>query len=433
MEKLYLGVAREIITPKIGGQLYGYRPNIFSERVADDLTATAFYFRQGDKECILISVTVCSVQTELNDSILQQIQEQTGIAKENCILCAIHTHSGPNVTGGTGWGDIDAEYRDEIFMPRVLSAAKKAAQAAVPVTMGVASGNSYVGVNRRELTLDNKIVFGQSPWSCFNPKMTVISFRDEAGNQVANLIHYGAHCTGSGHNHEITRDWAGVMIDGLEKESGAITAFINGPEGDVGPRLSNGRTIGDLAMAYELGAIGAEDAKRIYGQIADYTVPQLQVCAKNCEVPYKPRMTKEEAQALYEQFKDNTVNISGKRRATALEVLESYEKGMVEKKSDNFLQTMIALGDTVLVSFPYEPFSEIGLRIDKAFPNAQILSIALANGSKGYFITEDAICRGGYEVNCFVYEGVQSYVENADWYLVQNTVENIKNIIKEEE
>lgn len=433
MDQLHLGVAREIITPEIGGQLYGYRPNIFSERVADDLTATAFYFKQGDKECILISVTVCSVKTELSDSILQQIQEQTGVFKENCILCAIHTHSGPNLTGDVGWGDVDAAYRDNIFVPRVLSAAKKATQTAVPVTMGVASGNSYVGVNRRELTLDNKITFGQSPWSCFNPKMTVISFRDATDKPVANLIHYGAHCTGAGHNHEVTRDWAGVMIDGLEKESGAITAFINGPEGDVGPRLSNGRTIGDLNLAYELGAIGAEDAKGIYRQIADYTVPRLQVCTKVCEVPYKPRMTKEEAQAMYEQFKDKTVNISGMRRATALQVLESYEKGMEEQKSDDFLQTMIAFDNTVLVSFPYEPFSEIGLRIDKAFPNAQILSVALANGTKGYFITEDAICRGGYEVNCFLYWGVQSYVENADWYLVQNTVENIKNVITEEE
>ena len=42
MEKLYLGVAREIITPAIGGQLYGYRPDIFSESVEDDLTVTAY-------------------------------------------------------------------------------------------------------------------------------------------------------------------------------------------------------------------------------------------------------------------------------------------------------------------------------------------------------------------------------------------------------
>ena len=42
MEKLYMGVARENITPKVGGQLYGYSPDVFSKSVADDLTATAF-------------------------------------------------------------------------------------------------------------------------------------------------------------------------------------------------------------------------------------------------------------------------------------------------------------------------------------------------------------------------------------------------------
>ena len=55
MEQLLLGVSREIITPEIGGQMYGYRPDIFSESVADDLTVTAFYFRQGDTVCLMIA------------------------------------------------------------------------------------------------------------------------------------------------------------------------------------------------------------------------------------------------------------------------------------------------------------------------------------------------------------------------------------------
>ena len=72
--------------------------------------------------------------------------------------------------------------------------------------MGVANGNSFVGINRRELTEENKIKLGQNPWGCFNPKMTVISFADEHGTAVANMIHYGAHGTAAGKNQEITRD-----------------------------------------------------------------------------------------------------------------------------------------------------------------------------------------------------------------------------------
>ena len=58
MEKLYLGVARECITPEVGGTLYGYRPDVFSTSVEDDLTATAFFFRQGDTQALMISLTL---------------------------------------------------------------------------------------------------------------------------------------------------------------------------------------------------------------------------------------------------------------------------------------------------------------------------------------------------------------------------------------
>ena len=53
------------------------------------------------------------------------------------------------------------------------------------------------------------------------------------------------------------------------------------------------------------------------------------------------------------------------------------------------------------------------------------------DGSEGYFITQDAICRGGYEVNYYLYGNVQSYCEDADWHLIRETVENLNTIIME--
>lgn len=52
--KLYLGVAREIITPKVGCNLYGYNRDVYSTAVADDLTATAFYFKYKQEETLLV-------------------------------------------------------------------------------------------------------------------------------------------------------------------------------------------------------------------------------------------------------------------------------------------------------------------------------------------------------------------------------------------
>ena len=125
MKQLYLGVAREKITPQVGGQLYGYRPDVFSETVADDLTATAFYFQQGDTKAVMVSVEVCLINTQLAQDILARIEENYGIPKENGMLCATHTHSGPNTAGETGWGEIDRPYCDGIFVPQILSAVEK--------------------------------------------------------------------------------------------------------------------------------------------------------------------------------------------------------------------------------------------------------------------------------------------------------------------
>ena len=54
-EAFTLGIGRTVITPPVGTNLYGYRPDVISESVHDDLTATAFCFRQGETAALLIS------------------------------------------------------------------------------------------------------------------------------------------------------------------------------------------------------------------------------------------------------------------------------------------------------------------------------------------------------------------------------------------
>ncbi|MBE6560336.1 MAG: hypothetical protein E7662_04360 [Ruminococcaceae bacterium] len=430
---LFLGVAREIITPPIGSQLYGYTPDLFSESVNDDLTATAFVFRQGDLTSVLISATVGSVRMDLTEEILGKIVCETGIPRENCILHTTHTHSGPNVSGHVGWGEIDRKYCDEIFIPRILCAVHAALNNLVPVKVGIASGDSLVGINRRELNAKNQIQLGQNPWGPFNPVMTVISFADAQNKVVANLIHYGAHGTASGKNKETTRDWSGVMTDVLEEVSGGITAFINGPEGDVGPRLTNGRTVGSCSVRYamELGGVAAQDAVRIYRNIHAYHQADLAVSAEEVHVPIKSRIPLEQARRAYEEFKNETVNIRAAKGNYYRSVIESYENGFEEQKSRSFLQTVIRIGDAAVISFPFELFSEIGMRIAKDSTVPYTLSLAIANGSEGYFVTQDQICRGGYEVDYFLTRHVQPYVDDADWHLVSGTLAHLRKMDEE--
>ncbi len=425
MNELLLGVGREIITPKIGTALCGYRPDLFSESVNDDLTVTAFYFKAAATDALMITATVCEINTALCDELRTELEAKFSVPLSNILLCATHTHSGPNLMGQFGWGDIDREYLETVFRPRLHGAVQAAIKSTQPVRMGVGVGESLVGINRRELRRDGSIALGQNPWGPFDSNMTVLSFLGANGNCVANIIHYGAHGTGAGANVEITRDWSGVMTDRLEAESGGITAFFNGPEGDVGPRLTNGLTVGNLQLALELGGVAAQDAVRIWRTVRTYSVPTLRALCAKTPIPLQPRIPLAEARAEYEKYKDHTVNYLAAKGEHYRQIIKAYENGEEDAPYAYFPQTLIRLGEVTFVSFPYELFSEIGLRIAREEKDRRILSLSNANGADGYFVTEDQIVRGGYEINMFQNGKPQGFRPDSDTYLVQETLKNI--------
>lgn len=212
--------------------------------------------------------------------------------------------------------------------------------------------------------------------------------------------------------------------------SGGITAFFNGPEGDVGPRISNGKTVGDITYVRELGRKAAADVLRINLEKHDCEAT-LEVYHDEVHVPLQPLMDLDEAKEVYERVKDQTINAMGMVRSQLETIFEMYEKGDKGDEYEAFPQTLVKLGDFVFASFPYELYSEIGMRIDTFFENQTILSLSNINGSEGYFCTEDSLCRGGYEVTMFKYGRAQRYVENADFELIKETVKNIKALLKE--
>ncbi len=429
-EQLFLGVGRRTITPKVGTHLTGYRPGLVSTSVNDDLTATAFYFKQGDTCALIVCVTLCGVSLEITNEIFQYALKKHNIPRSAAIMNSIHTHSGPNLIGGEGFGDTDTEYRYGIFLPQTVAAIDEAVANARPVQMAIATGESLIGVNRRELTADNKIQLGQNPWGPFDPQMTILSFKDEADVPVANIIHYGAHATASGANSEISRDWPGVMTDILEAETGAVTAFISGPEGDVGPRLSNGETTGNADIRYAMrhGAWAGQDAVRIYKTgMGNYHTPKLFAYGGTLDIPLAPRISYEEAKAGYEKYKEFTVNWRAKLKQYYADVIASYEKGYEDQANRAFEQNIIRLGDVAIVSFSFELFSEIALRIRKYSKIPHVLSLALTNGVGGYFATETELCRGGYEITMANINYIQGYTPDADWHIVKNTLKNLEH------
>lgn len=428
--ELKLGVARRDITPEIGGNLMGYSDDIFSTSIRDRLHATAMVFAHGEIKYAIVNATVCIFQTELSDKIRNRISEITGIDYDNIMLSATHTHSGPNTYGGYGWGGIDEKYCTEIFVPQILEAAKEAVSNLTEVRMGSAFGKSYLGINRRELDANNHVILGQNPWGPFNPRMVVISFRNTEDKPVLNIVHYGTHGTSAGPNTEITRDWPGVMTDALENISGAPTVFLNGPEGDAGPKLSSGATEGggDVRFVDEIGEIAAKDALSIYNQITSFRSVDMAATAGNIKLPLKARISRQAAEVEIAEHGGDRVNLAGKRVDFLERVVKSYDDGYEDKEFNVIRQSAVRIGDMVFVAFPYEVFTEIGMRIEKMSKFKNVLCLSVTNGVEGgcYFVTEDAIVRGGYEVGCALAGNVQNYKDDADYSLIMETIKNIE-------
>jgi hypothetical protein len=307
-EKLFVGVSRKDITPEVGCQLFGYRPDLYSDGVNDNLTATAFMFSYGDVNALMVTVSVCLLDNEITSFFKDEFEKRYNIPKENILISATHTHTGPSTINMPGWGDIDRSYYDGILKPQIFSAVEEAINNRQETTVGVGFGKSKLGINRRHLNYLNYADLGQSEWGVYNPKMTVVSFKNKEDKVFANIIHYGCHGTVAGLSTKISRDWAGVMTDALEEESGAITAFFNGPEGDVGPRISTGGTTAELPYIYEVGKIGAKDAINIYNSIEEYKDVSVSTVARDIKLPHAKRISYEEAKKGCEEFSLNTIN-----------------------------------------------------------------------------------------------------------------------------
>ena len=424
------GAAKEITTPPVGTLLYGYTPDTVSTSVHDDLSVTCLALSQHGETALLITAEIGDIQTELTKEILKVISEETGIREKNMIIASTHTHSAPNLSGVAGWGDINREYFDTIFMPQIIKAVKRATANLVPAEISVGVTESLVGINRRQQYENGEIGLGQNPHGCFDPNMTLVSIRNKDTKEgILNLIHYGCHGTSAGRNHEITRDWSGIMIDRLENETGTLTAFFNGAIGDVGPRLTNGHTTGDISYTEELGGVAASDALKAYKNRGGYHEGELKIYRDEVRLPYKGMPSIEETKKKISKFSEpeKLINIQKLEYEHYKETLEFLRNPTCEvPEFFTYPQTIISLGDVIFVPFPFEMFSEIILRLREYSPYPYTLGLSCANGYNVYLPSEDQLCRGGYEVGCFMYGSLFPLSEKTDQNIINENLRIIR-------
>ena len=428
MEQFQVGIGREKITPPLGTLLHGYVPYRPALALHDDVFVTAFAFGYGDTRALLLSCDLCLLSERSLEAVWEEIEKETGISRENMLIACTHTHSGP-VTHWKMSGEINFTW--DILRYAAAKAAKAALENLRPAQMGVGTTESHVGVNRRQIKEDGSVILGQNPYGPYDPQMTVISFREPDGTPIGNLIHYGCHNTGSGKNDEITRDWCGVAIDRLEQQSGGVTAFINGCGGDVGPRLANGRTTGNLQLALELGGQAAVDAVRAWRSIKIWEdAPTLKLIRENVRLPFMKVGTPDEirAQAAALGDPEKLVGLMRSSYDNLMERAEYIEAGNVPEEYQDLPHTAIAIGPLAFYGIPFEPFSILTLRVKEHSPYPYTLGVGYANGSFSYFPSMDQLIRGGYEVRMFQTMNQIPFAEDAEQHYVTGCLDMLRKL-----
>ena len=425
------GAARADITPPVGTCLYGYAPDWHSDSVHDSLDVTAFAVSQGGETAILITASVGDLQTELSDEIRLKISEETGVPFDNILISATHTHSAPNVSGAEGWGEIDREYVDSIFLPAIIKASADAVSSMKSAEIAYSCVKSEVGVNRREQMPDGSINFGQNPHGSYDPNMTFIAVRDSGSKKgIINIIHYGCHGTAGGHNREISRDWPGGMCDRVEQLTGTLTAFWNGTVGDTGPRLTNGSTVGDVSHIEELGSVAAFDAVKAMRSLGQYRPGNLKIFSGTVRLPYKKMPSLEEIRKELEEYKEtkNLTNIFALKYSHLKETEAFLLSGGKAPEAAEIQTAVISTGEALFIPVPFEAFSGISLRLREYLRQRYPYTLLLSNtnGYRFYLPTQDQLSIGGYEVECFLNGSVFLLEDRTD----QNLINEIMRIVK---
>ena len=272
------------------------------------------------------------------------------------------------------------------------------------------------------------MILGQNPWDVYDPEMTVISFNTENNKPLANLIHIGTHCTAAGISHEISRDWAGVMADRLEKQSGGMSLFFNGTAGDVAPRMANAGSTGNLELAMELGGLAGIDAGRAWKTIRTFRDEPLAFVTGDITVPYEPAIPKDEIPGRLAAVKI-TSKSGWSWEINSLETLaDLYKTGNTGPDSLTYKQTIVRIGPAVLVPFPFEVSTEIGMRLRNYSSFGHTLLLSCTNGSNSYLPAQSQLCRGGYEVESFRWFRHRQLPDNADTLIIERNLQLMEKL-----
>lgn len=425
---LQAGSAQIEITPKDSQFLFGY-PHVerYSTGVHDKLWSSSLYLSDGKTDCLFIANDIIFVGKDNVANARKRINKQTGIAAENIMITATHTHSGPHTVDYiSNNADPSVPKADQNYIQFmedcIVESAVKAHKNARPAKLGLAiADDTGVGTNRRDPS---------GPADHNVPVLLVKNAGTDAN--IACMLVCSMHPTVM---HEdstlVSGDFPGLSRIYLQENvlgKDCVVLHQTGPAGNQSPRhVTKANTFEE---ADRLGKILGKAVEKVIGQIDFKDNVDLATKVKLIDdLPKKVFPSVVEAEKKLKGAIDKleylrTSNAPKQETRTAECDWFGAEETLTLSKaaSDGRLKSaykvclpaevqVIKVGDWSFVGWQGECFIEFALAVKNNTDNSFVIS--LANGEmQGYVVTKEAAQEGGYEASnaLFSYQAGEIFV-----------------------
>jgi hypothetical protein len=395
-----VGIARIDITPEQPVRLAGYgaRPKSEAVEIIHRLEAKALAFGSDDQgPSVLITVDLVGIPKHVTKKLAEQLSQKIGLDSAQLVICASHTHGGPEV------GNLlnILQYRGETFSDSLLALDHLVHIA--QYTEQLSQKLKKVAMNALADRRPSKVAWGQgavgfaknrrTPGGPVDTSFPLMRITDMNGNLKGVLVNYACHGTTlEGDVNKIHGDWmteAQLLIESNNPGAVAMVSIGCGADANPDPR---GQMEHIKVQAEE---ISAEVDRLLASPLQPLTHPPVGQL-KWVKLPFAHVPTVPE---LIAQTQDKTVKGYYARLA-----LDRIARGQAIPAELSYpVQTWIFGNELAMVNLAGEVVVDYSLRLKEELGAERLWINAYSNDVPCYIASRRVIQEGGYEAESSMY------------------------------
>ena len=419
------GAAASNITPPLDEPVVGGWNSPPGTHVHDELNARALVLDDGTTRVAFVVCDNLGIGREVCDAAKEIIHEKTGIAPQNILISATHTHSSISATGPNRLvAERELSPYQQFLVGRIADGVRRAVNNLEPAKIGWGSAQEPTQVfNRRYFMKPGTPTpnpFGGEDQAVMNPgrgnpnilkaagptdpEVAFLSVRSADGRPIALLANYSLHYVGGGKGGALSADYFAMFGDRIQQLLSAdrldppfVGIMSNGTSGDINNidwLNKEQKMYAPYEKMREVADFVAQAVYEAHGKIEFHNWVPLGAMQEELTLAVRKPTERQVAYARSVLAKPDDAKpyhrhekVYGSR---VLQLQDSPDEVAV-------IVQAFRVGDLVICAIPFEVFVEIGLEIKAKNPFARAFTISHANGSYGYLPTPEQHKLGGYE------------------------------------